>query len=73
MPIHEDRDLQLGSRRLGGIQGRKHLPARVIILQVERCDQDPLPRLGDEAQQGFAKRHRTRQGQDAIRRHRNAR
>ena len=71
VPIDEDGDLQLRSRRLGSIERREHLPTAVVVLQIECGDQNSLLRAGNPFEQRGAELAGTAQAEDAPARNRN--
>ena len=73
MPIDENGDLQLRLRRLGRVERAQNFPPTVVVLQVERRDQNALPRLADQRQQGLAEGHRVVERTDVGRGDRDAR
>ena len=61
MPIHEDGDFQFWAGFPGGIERGENLAAGVVVLQVQRHDQDASSGAADQRQQGFPKHSRASQ------------
>ena len=54
VPVDENRDFKLRLRLLGGVERGEYFAAGVVVLQVERGDQDALLRLRDQREDRFA-------------------
>ena len=54
MPVDIDGDFKLRVRRMRRIKGIQNLAAGIVILQVERGEQNAPARAGNLRQQGFA-------------------
>ena len=59
VPVDEDRDFELRLRLLRRVERRQDFASGVVVLQVERGDQDALLRLRDQREDRFAVIDRT--------------
>ncbi|EXI74402.1 MAG: hypothetical protein AW07_01944 [Candidatus Accumulibacter sp. SK-11] len=73
VPVDKDGDLQLGMRRPRGVDRLEHLAPGGIVLQVERCQDDPPARQCDVLEQRAAEVGRAGEGAHVGSRHRDSR